>query len=86
MNLHCTTLDKVDLNTSYNEQKYQKNYLKGQLKTNICFNPSAVFNIFMQDEPVSTKISKKIKYQDNYNPILMTNGEKEEQAILYSNS
>ena len=44
MNLHCTTLDKVDMNQSYSEKKYEKNYLKGQLKTNISFNPSVVIN------------------------------------------
>ncbi len=42
MNLHSTTLDKVDNNQNFCEKKYQNNYLKGQLKTNISFNATPV--------------------------------------------
>ena len=39
-------------------------------------------NIFKQDEQTTNRIPKKVKLHDNYNPILKTNGEKEEQEVL----
>ena len=44
MDLHNQSLNNINLNESTITRKYENNYLKGQLKTNVSFFTAPVIN------------------------------------------